>query len=575
MGYEIRGEIIEEQTGFWKYVFDHRKLDQILGKEYTDEKGNSLFHYCVSAESGEEAIKLLKILPVESFTALHEYKNRNLNNILHVAMRTGKCGVFHALMDRFNKRNYSCFLHPWLKKILTELNADGETVFSTAIKSKMSDATIIGMIRRLYDSQIRELCKVKDRRGNTILHLATKFGRDDLVQHLATKPINEMLPNYDGQTALHVAVQYYNLTTVKVFHRAFRNRKIDINQTTSDGETAMHIAAKIGSTEMMTLLVNLGGDYAARDEDGNTPLHHLLEFISLEGIEKMEDKTKFFLKAWNSTVENSVIWWCNRLDRKLPEEDSILYQQMKQDAMYSLRSEITDEMGLTVLEYAATLGLPECVQIMLTHRKVFITEKSRKNVQDQELKGLKLKRGKKAKPEYEIDVSNLMPEFSSRVKTTYDTPYGKDLLNILKEKPTKKATEGEHSRLSWLWSEEPTKTEKLRSIGKRPRNFLDTLSKVKPSNIISEELGSFPMGELAKRQWFIYQIFIIVTMALHIVAMAWYTYESQTVISGQNSTDRAIPNKEGIEYSSSDFILMLYVTIIGSIYLVSVLYSKI
>ena len=94
MGYEIRGEQIEEQTGFWKYVFDHRKLDQILDRDFTDEKGNSLFHYCASAESGEEATKLLKILPCESFTDLHEYRNRNLNNILHEAMRTGKCGVF-------------------------------------------------------------------------------------------------------------------------------------------------------------------------------------------------------------------------------------------------------------------------------------------------------------------------------------------------------------------------------------------------------------------------------------------------------------------------------------------------
>ena len=85
--------------------------------------------------------------------------------------------------------------------------------------------------------------------------------------------------------------------------------------------------------------------------------------------------------------------------------------------------------------------------------------------------------------------------------------------------------------------------------------------------------------------------FIIVTMMLHIVAMAWYTYESQTVISGQNGnrTDpdenqtvissrnetRTIPNKDAFDGTSSDFIMMVYVTIIGSIFLVSFLYSKI
>ena len=62
-------------------------------------------------------------------------------------------------------------------------------------------------------------------------------------------------------------------------------------------------------------------------------------------------------------------------------------------------------------------------------------------------KGQKMKRAKKAKPEYEIDVSNLIPEFSCRIKTTYRTPYGRDLLNILKEKPTEKATTGERSQI--------------------------------------------------------------------------------------------------------------------------------
>ena len=570
MAHEIRGDSLEtrgydlkKQIPFWQYVFDSGKMKEIIRKETVDENGNSLFHSCARKESGEDSLNLLQLLPVESFRGLHERKNTNQNTMMHVAMRNDRTDVFEILMRRINERNHSSYTYPWLTNILTEPNTDGDTVFSIAIKSQMDDGILIAMIKQLFHTQLHALCKVTDGNGNTILHLAAKFGRDDLVEYLGTKLVDENGMNNNGRTALHLAVSCNNVSTAETFYETFKNREFDINQVTSYGETAMHIAAKIGSTEMMTLLVNLGGDYAARDEDGNTPLHHLLEFISLEGIEKMEDKTKLFLAAWKIITENSIIWWCNILGKNLPERDTNMHQQMTHDAMYCLRSEITNNDGLTVLEYAATIGLPECVQIMLTYEDVFVNQKPRKkNENDQRTEEMKEReKGKKAmdqkankmkkgqmnmKPEYEIEVSNLIPEFNYKIKTTYETRYG----NVIREILKRKLLNNKHGPKS-------VEKEILRDIGKSPHSFSETLSRVKPTMKINEEISSFPMEELVGYQWLLYQGFMLVGIMIHMAVMIWYTYESQTSISGQGE-NKTFPNRNSIDTTSSDFIMMLY-----------------
>ena len=594
MAHEIRGDLhairgydVKNQIPFWQYVFESGSITEIIGKETVDEDGNSLFHSCARKEGGEDSIKLLQLFPVDSFRGLHERKNSNENTMMHVAMKNCRNDVFEILMRRINERNHSSNIYPWLKNILIEPNADGDTVFSIAIKSEMDDNILITMINQLFHNQLQKLCKVTDGNGNTILHLAAKFGRDDLVEYLGTKLVDENFMNNNGRAALHLAVQYNNVSTVEIFYETFKSRELDINQTTSDGETSMHIAAKIGSTEMMTLLVNLGGDYAARDEDGNTPLHHLLEFISLEGIERSENKTKLFLNAWKTTTENSVIWWCRLLGRNLPDQDTIMHQQMTHDAMYCLRSEITNNDGLSVLEYAAVIGLPECVQIMLTDEDVFVSQKPRKINEDgkktEERKKRKEKEdGKKTdktkqkkekkddkktdktgeprknmKPVYEIEMSNLIPEFNCKIKTTYDTRYGRNIRRILKAIPLRKKPD-------------PKADQK---IGNPPHSFLETLSRVKPPMKINEEMSSFPMEELVRHQWFLYQGFMLVGIVIHLAVMISYSYESQTSISGQGE-NKTIPNRDNFDTTSSDFLMMLYAVSYSSFSVVNFLYSK-
>ena len=96
--------------------------------------------------------------------------------------------VFNKLMDRFNLQFWYA-LHPWLEDLLNATNIDGNTFLSLAFKSSMDDSAIIGMLDKLHDEQIRHLCEASDRDMNTILHLAMKYARDDLVQYLSKKPV--------------------------------------------------------------------------------------------------------------------------------------------------------------------------------------------------------------------------------------------------------------------------------------------------------------------------------------------------------------------------------------------------
>lgn len=60
-----------------------------------------------------------------------------------------------------------------------------------------------------------------------------------------------------------------NLRLVK----ALIDRGIELSATNGDGDTALHVAAKVGNVETATMLLEAGSDVNARGNEGATPLH--------------------------------------------------------------------------------------------------------------------------------------------------------------------------------------------------------------------------------------------------------------------------------------------------------------
>jgi Ankyrin repeats (many copies) len=106
------------------------------------------------------------------------------------------------------------------------------------------------------------------------LHLAAKFGREDLAELLIAAGADIEARNEDGERPLHSAAFNGRPTVVKVLlaHGA------DVEARASFGKTALHAAAAgradevDGRLEVAKLLLAAGASARARESNGKTPL---------------------------------------------------------------------------------------------------------------------------------------------------------------------------------------------------------------------------------------------------------------------------------------------------------------
>lgn len=108
------------------------------------------------------------------------------------------------------------------------------------------------------DSKIVPLCgtldlDAQDMRGRTPLLLAAKRGQKDAVALLLKSRANTSARENENRTALHLAVGQESLETVKVLLP--KMSAIDLVAKTSDGSTALHIAAQKGLKEIVQELL--------------------------------------------------------------------------------------------------------------------------------------------------------------------------------------------------------------------------------------------------------------------------------------------------------------------------------
>ncbi len=189
--------------------------------------------------------------------------------------------------------------------------------------------------------------------------------------------------------------------------------------------------------------------------------------------------------------------------------------------MFYLRSEIPNNQGLSVLQYAAKLGLTLCVQMMLTEENVFV----RKHILSQDVL---VKQKKKLKQiQYELECTNLGPEYVSTVE------YAHGVGHI--PKPHKE----------------------------REGTFMETLTAVDPPVRAAAILGSPPMYDIAAKQWKFYHVFMVLALLIHLVIMIIYTVDAQDIIT-ENYNQSSCVSPENISYSTIDIIVCVYAFLLTS-----------
>ena len=531
---------------------------------------NSILHYLAEAGNVKALGSLLgktkegdkmEHIPTECWVNSSLQPNESGNTFLHLFAEK------YNLKDLFVELGKKELLDDCVKDILTVTNGNGNTFLAVAVtninvaeteigKHKMAKGVQEAMdqIAKIFEEEtLYSMCEITDKKLKTLLHLAVQNSLKDLACYLIPKIPNctEQF-NLDGHNTLQAAVYQNDAEIVKSI-----GKTLNINHPMSNRETALHIAAKQGNTDVITELIKCGGDLSMQDDDGHTPLHDCLQQVYFEGGYDEAEKCKKFFKVWNAIVEEAVTWWCLKHSEFESSKDLQKYQEYQRKAVYYLRSCIENNDGLTVLQYAADRGLVSCVQMMLTTKDMFVIPPETKKSGEGRL-------------HFRIDVTNLCPEYRVMPRMMYsdreiDTlkqqhdvnDYKKlDMSTIEDENPLSPKEGTGKEETSVTEPRNPKNTS--RSGNAKFPTFVDALAKVKPANKAREILESIPMITLTRLQWRRYQWFSIVWMMIHFGLMSFLTYQSKRELA----TNKRGFMERSLITSKLDTLILIYTSFI-------------
>jgi len=226
------------------------------------------------------------------------------NTPLHIALRRDNAEIAHYLIEEKgadvtipNGANTTP-LHLAAEKgmlslasTMIELAPDQVTVCDKKGRSALSLAVVGG-----HDTLATYLLEkgaspeYKDRRGNTLLHIAVLRALNNCVKKLlALTNINVNAQNKHGVTPLHLAVKQANQKLVGMLQEA---SAIDYSLSDSQGLTPGTLAAKEGHVKITDMLAP-HSDFNFRSKQGHTALHfaassgkhEIVEILSKNGAE--------------------------------------------------------------------------------------------------------------------------------------------------------------------------------------------------------------------------------------------------------------------------------------------------
>ena len=124
------------------------------------------------------------------------------------------------------------------------------------------------VVKYLVDTMEDKNPKIDKRHGWTLVHLAAKLGRIDIVKYVMSKVSNIIPKDNHGQTPLHIAATFGKLDVVKLIME-----KLEIKSPKdNNGKTPLHNAARNGNLIVFKYIVENVDEKNPKDNDSNTPL---------------------------------------------------------------------------------------------------------------------------------------------------------------------------------------------------------------------------------------------------------------------------------------------------------------
>lgn len=203
----------------------------------------------------------------------------------------------------------------------------------------------------------------------TILHCAVRANAVECLQVFIAEGVDVNSIEPSGANAVHLAA---DLGMTKCLEILLNSKDVDVNSRTRirDKEsTALHLAADEGNVECVDLLLSKGADTKLKNHRGFTALHLAARSSSLECVESL-------LRNGNADPN------AEDYDKRTPLHAAIGKSESAFDIIETLISwganvNQKDEYGFTPLHLASLDGLSHCVETLIYHG-ADVTTKSKK-----------------------------------------------------------------------------------------------------------------------------------------------------------------------------------------------------
>lgn len=220
-----------------------------------DNQGNTPLHAAIrwNALAGAEAL-------IKAGADINAPNTINRKTPLHDAVRMGMSGFERLLIENGAD--------------LEVRDSEGNTPIMEAFR-----AGLTGMVAYLAAAGADPL--VRDIRGNTPLHIAIAMDRFDLVTQILNRGADIHAKNIEGKSPFQLA-----LTKINSPHIVWTLLTNDwIQSTDNNGYSPLHIAVEERAPlSILALILERGGEIAARDPQGRTPLRMAVDMNAWDTV---------------------------------------------------------------------------------------------------------------------------------------------------------------------------------------------------------------------------------------------------------------------------------------------------
>uniref|UniRef100_A0A667HLR0 BCL3 transcription coactivator n=1 Tax=Lynx canadensis TaxID=61383 RepID=A0A667HLR0_LYNCA len=167
--------------------------------------------------------------------------------------------------------------------VATRADEDGDTPLHIAVVQ--GNLPAVHRLVNLFQHGGREL-DIYNNLRQTPLHLAVITTLPSVVRLLVMAGASPMALDRHGQTAAHLACEHRSPTCLRALLDSAAPGTVDLEARNYDGLTALHVAVNMECPEAVLLLLERGADIDAVDiKSGRSPLIHAVENNSLSMVQ--------------------------------------------------------------------------------------------------------------------------------------------------------------------------------------------------------------------------------------------------------------------------------------------------